>query len=143
MKISQNWLKQYVDFRLRPEQIVEGLTMLGLEVESYEDLAKKFEKFVVGEVVEVAKHPNADRLTFCQVNTGKEVQGIVCGAPNVAARQKVAVALVGATIPHNQHDPDGAPFVLGKAKIRGVESNGMICSAFELGLGDDAAGIVV
>ncbi len=143
MKISQTWLKKYVDFKLSPEQIVEGLTMLGLEVESYEDLAKKYDGFVVGEVLECGKHPNADRLTFCKVNTGKETQGIVCGAPNVAAGQKVAVALVGATIPHNQHDPDGKPFVLEKAKIRGVESNGMICSAFELGLGDDAAGIIV
>ena len=143
MKISHNWLRKYVDFRLSPHEIVDGLTMLGLEVESVEDQAKKFDRFVVGEVLERAKHPNADRLTLCKVNTGKEVQEIVCGAPNVAAGQKVAVALVGATIPHNQHDPEGNPFVLERAKIRGVESNGMICSAFELGLGEDAAGIMV
>ncbi len=143
MKISHNWLQKYIDFRLRPHEIVEGLTMLGLEVESFEDLAKKFDRFVVGQVLERAKHPNADRLTLCKVNTGKEVQEIVCGAPNVAAGQKVAVALVGATIPHNQHNPDGNPFMLERTKIRGVESNGMICSAFELGLGEDAAGIMV
>ncbi len=117
--------------------------MLGLEVESYEDLAKKYDKFFVGEVVERAKHPNADRLTVCKVNIGKEVIEIVCGAPNVAAGQKVAVALSGATIPHNQHDPEGNAFVLSKAKIRGVESNGMICSASELGLGEEADGILV
>lgn len=143
MKISHSWLKKYVDFSLTPEQIVDGLTMLGLEVESFEDLGKKFEGFVVGEVLERAKHPNADRLTLCSVNTGKEVQSIVCGAPNVAAGQKVAVALVGATIPHNQHDPERRPFVLQQAKIRGVESNGMICSELELGLGTDADGILV
>lgn len=143
MKISHSWLKKYVDFSLTPEQIVDGLTMLGLEVESFEDLGKKFEGFVVGEVLERVKHPNADRLTLCSVNTGKEVQSIVCGAPNVAAGQKVAVALVGATIPHNQHDPERRPFVLQQAKIRGVESNGMICSELELGLGTDADGILV
>ncbi|MGB2869629.1 MAG: phenylalanine--tRNA ligase subunit beta [Bacteroidota bacterium] len=143
MKVSQTWLKKYIDFKLKPEQFVEGLTMLGLEVESYEDLGKKFDKFVVGEVLERARHPNADRLTVCKVNVGPAVQEIVCGAPNVAAGQKVAVALVGATIPHNQHDPEGNPFTLGRAKIRGVESNGMICSAFELGLGKDADGILV
>jgi len=143
MKISHNWLRKYVDFKLSPRDVVEGLTMLGLEVESYEDLSEKFDRFVVGEVLERARHPNADRLTLCKVNTGKEVQEIVCGAPNVAAGQKVAVALVGATIPHNQHDPEGNPFVLERAKIRGVESNGMICSAFELGLGEDANGIMV
>ncbi len=143
MKISHNLLKKYVDFNLKPEEVVEGLTMLGLEVEDVDDQAKTFDKFVVGEVLERSKHPNADRLTLCRVNTGKEVQDIVCGAPNVAAGQKVAVALVGATIPHNQHDPEGNPFVLERAKIRGIESNGMICSAFELGLGEDSSGIIV
>ena len=143
MKISHTWLRKYVDFKLSPQEIVEGLTMLGLEIESVEDQAKKFNRFVVGEVIERLKHPNADRLTLCKVNTGKEVQDIVCGAPNVAAGQKVAVALVGATIPHNQHDPEGNSFVLERAKIRGVESNGMMCSAFELGVGEDASGIVV
>ncbi|HLF20590.1 MAG TPA: phenylalanine--tRNA ligase subunit beta, partial [Bacteroidota bacterium] len=112
MKVSQNWLQRYVDFKLSPKQFSEGLTMLGLEVEGYEDLAKKYDKFYVGEVLERLKHPNADRLTVCKVNTGKEILDMVCGAPNVAAGQKVAIALVGATIPRNQHDPDGNPFVL-------------------------------
>lgn len=143
MRISHQWLKEYIDFKLTPEKLAEGLSMLGLEVEGYERLDEQFRHMVVGEVVERAKHPNADRLTLCRVNIGKEVLDIVCGAPNVATGQKVAVALVGATIPQNQHDPDGRPFVLERAKIRGVESNGMICSAYELGLGDDADGILV
>jgi phenylalanyl-tRNA synthetase beta chain len=143
MKVSQNWLKKIINFRLTPEHFTERLSMLGLEVESYEDLAKKYDLFVIGEVLERAKHPNADRLTVCKVNIGNSTQEIVCGAPNVAAGQKVIVALVGAIIPHNQHDPEGKPFILERAKIRGVESNGMICSEFELGLGKDADGILV
>ena len=143
MKVSQNWLKKYVDFKFTPEQLTEKLTMLGLEVESYEDLAKKYKNFVVGEVLARAKHPNADRLSICKVNTGTTVQNVVCGAPNVAAGQKVVVALIGANIPHNQHDPEGKPFIIERAKIREVESNGMICSEVELGLGKDASGILV
>jgi phenylalanyl-tRNA synthetase beta chain len=143
MKVSQNWLKKYVDFKLTPEQFTEKLSMLGLEVEGCEDLAKTYENFVVGEVLERAKHPNADRLSVCKVNIGNAVQEVVCGAPNVAAGQKVVVALLGAVIPHNQHDPEGKPFVIVKAKIRGVESNGMICSELELGLGKDASGILI
>ncbi len=143
MRISHQWLKQYVDVKLSPEKLAEGLSMLGLEVASVEDQRKKFEKFVVGEILERAKHPNADRLTLCKVSVGENVLEIVCGAPNVSAGQKVAVALIGATIPHNQHDPDAKPFVLERTRIRGVESNGMICSAHELGLGSDAGGILV
>ena len=143
MKVSQNWLKKYVDFKFTPEQLTEKLSMLGLEVESYEDLAKQYDNFIVGEVLERAKHPNADRLSICKVNIGSAVQEVVCGAPNVEAGQKVVVALIGAVIPHNQHDPEGKPFVIERAKIRGVESNGMICSELELGLGKDASGILV
>ncbi|MCI0706758.1 MAG: phenylalanine--tRNA ligase subunit beta [Ignavibacteriae bacterium] len=143
MRISHQWLKELIDFKLTPEKLADEVSMLGLEIASYEDLSRKYEKFVVGEVLERAKHPNADRLTLCKVNVGKETLDIVCGAPNVDAGQKVAIALVGATIPHNQHDPDGRPFVLERAKIRGVESNGMICSAHELGIGSDADGILV
>lgn len=143
MKVSQNWLKQFVNFRFTPEQFTEKLSMLGLEVEGYEDLAKKYENFVIGEVLECAKHPNADRLSICKVNIGKTIQEVVCGAPNVAAGQKVVVALIGAIIPHNQHDPEGKPFIIERAKIRGVESNGMICSEIELELGKDGSSILV
>jgi phenylalanyl-tRNA synthetase beta chain len=143
MLISHQWLNEYLDFNLSPEQLAEGLSMLGLEVEGYERLGDRYKRIVVGEVVECTRHPNADRLSLCTVDVGNERLQIVCGAPNVAVGQKVAVALVGATIPHNQHDPEGKPFVLERVRIRGVESNGMICSAYELGLGDDADGILV
>jgi len=143
MKISHNWLKEYIDLRLKPADVAENLSMVGLEVAGYEDLAAKFDKFVVGEVLERAKHPNADRLSLCKVNVGRDVLAVVCGAPNVAAGQKVAVGLVGAVVPRNQHDPEGKPFALERVHIRGVESNGMICSEFELGLGEDANGILV
>jgi phenylalanyl-tRNA synthetase beta chain len=143
MKVSQYWLKKFVDFRFTPDQFTEKLSMLGLEVESYDDLAKKYDKFVVGHVVEHAKHPNADRLSLCKVDVGDGIQEVVCGAPNVAAGQKVVVALVGAVIPHSQHDPEQKPFVLERAKIRGIESDGMICSELELDRGTDVAGILV
>ena len=143
MRISHQWLKELIDFKLTPEQLADELSMLGLEVASYDDLSRTYDKFIVGQVLERAKHPNADRLTLCKVATGTTTLEIVCGAPNVEEGQKVVVALVGATIPHNQHDPDGKPFVLERASIRGVESNGMICSAYELGIGGDVDGIWV
>jgi phenylalanyl-tRNA synthetase beta chain len=143
MLISHRWLQEYVDVRLSPAKLAEELSMLGLEIASVEEQSKTYEGFVVGEVLTVAKHPHADRLTVCEVNVGREKLQIVCGAPNVEAGQKVAVGLVGATIPHNQHDPSGMPFTLTRATIRNVESHGMICSAYELGLGEDAGGILV
>ena len=143
MKILSSWLKEFVDVEWPPERFTEDLTMVGLEVEGFEDLGAVFNGFVVGRVVSCEKHPKADRLTVNRVDVGSEQLQIVCGAPNVAADQKVAVGLVGATVPHNQHDPGGKPFVLGKVKLRGVESSGMICSAKELGLGSDADGILV
>lgn len=143
MKISHRWLKEYIDFRYSPSELAERLSMLGLEVESYEDQSVLYNKIVVGKVLEVSRHPNADRLTLCKVDVGEQILSIVCGAPNVRPGQKVAVALVGATILHNQHDPEGKPFTLEKTSIRGLESNGMICSAYELGLGEDRDGILV
>lgn len=143
MKLSHNWLQQYITFKLAPEQLSEQLTMLGLEVESYEHLGEKYKGFVVGQVMEVQKHPNAEKLSVCRVNVGKEVLQIVCGAPNVAAGQKVAVGLSGATVPKNQHDPNGKPFTLSHVKLRGVDSFGMICSEYELDLGPDKDGILV
>lgn len=136
-------MKKFVDARLQPEELAEELSLLGLEIESYEHLGAKFDGFVVGQVVEKRNHPNADKLVLCSVNIGQARLEIVCGAPNVEEGQKVAVAQVGATVPRNQYDPDGKPFVIERTKIRGVESNGMICSAYELGLGDDKNGILV
>jgi len=143
MRILQSWLHDYISFSLPPEELAEKLTMLGLEFESVERLGDKYRGFVVGKVLSCAPHPNAEKLTVCLVDVGRQTLQIVCGAPNVAAGQKVAVGLPGASVPKNQHDPSGPPFVLSRVKIRGVESAGMICSEFELDLGKDAAGIVV
>jgi phenylalanyl-tRNA synthetase beta chain len=143
MRILQSWLKDYISFSMTPEHLAERLGKLGIEVAGIERLGEKYKGFVVGEVLSVERHPNADRLTVCTVNTGSETLQIVCGAPNVAPGQKVPVGLVGATVPRNQHDPDGKPFVLSLVKVRGVESQGMICSEYELDLGKDADGILV
>ncbi len=144
MKISRRWLEQFVDLSgISDGDIASRLTMLGIEIESFENLSEKYKGFVIGSVLEVEKHPNADRLSLCKVDVGTEVKSIVCGAPNVAAGQKVPVGLIGAFVPHNQHDPDGKPFELTRVKIRGVESEGMICSANELNLGEDKSGIMV
>ncbi len=141
MKISYNWLKQYLDFNLTPEETADKLTLLGLEVEEFEPSGYDFEGFVIGEVLEVHEHPNADRLKVCRVNQGdKEVQ-IVCGADNVLAGQKVAVAKTGTTLPVAMSD--GSRLTIKKMKIRGEVSEGMICAEDELGLGDDHSGILV
>jgi phenylalanyl-tRNA synthetase beta chain len=143
MKISHQWLKTFVDVRLKPAQLAERLSMLGLEIESFEDQGARFDGFVVGKVLEKRKHPHADKLVVCLVDVGVQRLEIVCGAPNVEAGQNVVVAQVGATVLHDQHDPDGKPFVVQRIKIRGVESNGMICSPYELGVGNDRDGILV
>jgi phenylalanyl-tRNA synthetase beta chain len=143
MRILESWLKEYISFKISPLELAEKLTMIGLEFESVEFMGEKYKGFVVGKVLDVQKHPQADRLTVCRVDVGKESLQIVCGAPNVAAGQKVPVGLVGATVPQNHHGPAGEPFVLKNVKIRGVESSGMICSEYELGLGTDGSGILV
>ena len=137
MKISINWLNDYVDLKnISVDEIVDKLTYAGLEVEEVDDQAKKFENIVIGYVKEVKKHPNADKLSLCKVNDGKDDFSVVCGAPNVSAGQKVAFAKVGAVIPNGG-------MKLEKAKIRGEVSFGMICSERELGLGDNHEGIRV
>lgn len=145
MRISYKWLQNYIDLNASPEDLSFKLTSLGLEVEAIEVIGKELDGFFVAEVLDVQLHPNADRLKVCKVAVSSSEQPlqIVCGAPNVAAGQKVIVGLAGAKVPHNQHDPEGKPFVLANATIRGIESHGMICSAKELGIGDDASGIVV
>lgn len=143
MRVSLHWLKRYVDIAIPADELAHRLTMTGLEVESVDVEGDKFRNFVVGNVLEVRKHPKADKLTLCRVDTGKEVLQIVCGAPNVAGGQKVALGLAGAVVPHNQHDPEGKPFTLARVRVRGEESAGMICSGYELGLSDDREGIMV
>lgn len=137
MKISLNWLKEYVDLEgISPEEVVDKLTISGLEVEDVEYRGRLFDNFVVGYVKDRQKHPNADKLSLCVVSTGKEEFNVVCGAPNVAAGQKIAFAMVGAVV------PEGG-FKITRAKIRGEVSMGMICSEKELGLSDDHSGIMV
>jgi len=142
MRILESWLKKYIAFSIEPQVLADRLTMMGLEFEKVERLDEPYNGFVVGEVLSCEKHPNADKLTVCRVSTGKETLQIVCGAPNVAPGQKVALGLVGATVPRDQHG-GGAPFVLSGVTIRGVESFGMICSEFELNMGSDAQTILV
>ncbi len=118
------------------DEIVENLTTAGLEVDEVIDQGKLYENFVVGFVKERQKHPNADKLSLCKVEVGGEEYPIVCGAPNVDAGQKIILAKVGAKIPNED-------FVISKAKIRGEESMGMICSERELGISNNHEGIMV
>ncbi|MBS4034959.1 MAG: phenylalanine--tRNA ligase subunit beta [Ignavibacterium sp.] len=137
MRISLNWLKDYVDLNGIPvSEIVHELTMSGLEVEDYTDQSELYRNIIVGEVKEVQKHPNADKLSVCKVFDGKDELQVICGAPNVEAGQKVVFASVGAVIPNGK-------IQLKKAKIRGVESHGMICAEDELLLSEDHSGIMV
>jgi phenylalanyl-tRNA synthetase beta chain len=135
VKVSVNWLKELVDVRIGVEELARVLTMGGLEVEEVHPVAAAFTGIVVGHVKSVAPHPNADKLRVTQVDAGTgELLDIVCGAPNVEPGQKVPCALIGAKLPD---------FEIRKAKLRGVESNGMLCSARELGMSDDHAGLLV
>jgi phenylalanyl-tRNA synthetase beta chain len=141
MKISYNWLKQYIDIPESPEEIGKILTSTGLEVEHIEKKGgASLEGLVIGEVLTCAKHPNADKLSITTVNVGgPQALNIVCGAPNVAAGQKVVVAVPGTTV----HPTNGEPFKIKTSKIRGEVSEGMICAEDEIGLGDSHAGIMV
>ena len=138
MKVPLSWLRQYVDVDLPAQDLAHRLTMAGIEVGEVEVIGGWSEVFV-GQVTGVRPHPNADRLRLCVVSTGSEELEVVCGAPNVAAGQNICFAKVGANI-YNTHTERHE--VLEAAKIRGVESRGMICSAVELGLGDDHSGII-
>jgi phenylalanyl-tRNA synthetase beta chain len=140
MKISYNWLKEYIDLELSPNETAEKLTLLGLEVEEIQQIGSGFDGFVVGEVKNVRNHPNADKLTLCDVNLGSGTVQIACGAKNVAAGQKVPVATVGSTLPIPMDN--GKYLTIKKAKLRGEVSEGMICSEAELGLSDDHSGIM-
>ena len=142
MKISYNWLKQYIDTELSPAEISEILTFTGLEVEgteTFESVKGGLQGFVIGEVKTCKKHPNADKLSVTTVDIGgDELLNIVCGAPNVAEGQKVVVATVGTTLYNGDES-----FQIKKAKLRGELSEGMICAEDEIGLGDSHDGIMV
>ncbi|GAO45005.1 phenylalanine--tRNA ligase subunit beta [Flavihumibacter petaseus] len=143
MTISYNWLCDYLPVTIEPERLSRILTAIGLEVESvepYESVKGSLSGLVIGEVITCTPHPNADKLKLTTVNTGEaEPLQIVCGAPNVAAGQKVIVAPVGTTI----YPVSGDPLTMKVAKIRGVESYGMICAEDEIGLGSSHAGIII
>src|SRR6185437_8382026 len=142
MQFPESWLRAFVDPQLTTEALSHALTMAGLEVESLCPAAPPTSKIVVGRVLEVVKHPDADKLNVCQVDAGTgETLNIVCGAPNVAPGIKVPVALVGAQLPPAEEG--GAPFAIRLSKLRGVESQGMLCSARELKLSDDHSGLMI
>ncbi len=142
MNISYNWLKDYLDFDLQPDEVAAALTSIGLEtggVEEVQTIKGGLEGLVIGEVLTCEEHPNSDHLHITTVDVGgTEPLQIVCGAPNVAAGQKVVVAVNGTKL----YDGDEC-FTIKRSKIRGVESNGMICAEDEIGIGTDHAGIIV
>ncbi len=140
MQFSENWLRTMVNPTMTSDELSHLLTMSGLEVEEVEPVAPPFTNVVVGEVLEVSKHPDADRLNVCRVNvhTGT-ILNIVCGAPNVRPGLKVPCAMVGAVLPPGA---DGKPFEIKVGKLRGVESQGMLCSARELKLSEDHGGLL-
>ena len=135
MNVTLNWLKAYIDFEFSPSELADRLTMLGVEVESVKHLGTELEGVIVGSVTSIRPHPNADKLVLCQVDTGEtEELQIVCGAPNAREGMLAPVATIGATLP--------VGLTIKRAKLRGETSQGMLCSEKELGLSDDAAGLM-
>ena len=135
MKFSISWLKEHLETKASNNEIIEKLTAIGLEVERWNDASQIFANFVIGQVLEEKKHPNADKLKVCKVDTGTDKVDVVCGATNVEKGMKVVYAPPGSVIPINQ-------MKLKATKIRGVESRGMMCSEHELGLSDNHEGII-
>ncbi len=135
MKISLSWLKEHLEFNFSAEELAEKLGNLGFEVEAIERKGPHFKGVVSAQILQIEKHPNADRLSVCQVTDGSDKFTIVCGAQNIAVGQKVPLAKVGADLPGGMK--------ISRSKIRGVESSGMICSGKELGLGSENGGILV
>ena len=133
MNLPESWLRSYCNPSLSGAELAEKLTMAGLEVEAYDAVGPQFSGVVVGEITNVERHPNADKLTVCTVDTGGEKVTVVCGAPNVRKGMKAPLAKVGAKLPGLE---------IKKASLRGVESSGMLCSARELGLSDDHSGLL-
>jgi phenylalanyl-tRNA synthetase beta chain len=133
MNVPESWLRSFCNPSLSGAELAEKLTMAGLEVEAYDAVGPQFTGVVVGEITNVERHPNADKLTVCTVNTGSEQVQVVCGAPNVRKGMKAPLARVGAKLPGLE---------IKKASLRGVESSGMLCSARELGLSQDHSGLL-
>src|SRR6218665_2450873 len=140
MQFPESWLRAFCNPAIGSAELAETLTMGGLEVEERRPVAPPFSKIVVGEIKEAVQHPNADRLRVCQVDVGQpQLLNIVCGAPNARVGIKVPCALVGAELPPGE---DGQPFRIKLGKLRGVESQGMLCSARELKLSEDHGGLL-
>src|SRR5437870_9937747 len=136
MKFSVNWLREFVDLPENPEEIADLLTRAGVETENIETRGANVDKVIVSQITASSRHPNADRLTVCEVDdaSGTKRQ-IVCGATNYKVSDRVPLALPGAKLPNGTE--------IRKSKLRGVESEGMLCSPIELGLGDDASGLLI
>ena len=140
MQFPESWLREFCNPSLTTQQLADTLTMAGLEVEELEPVAPPFTKIVVGEIKEALQHPNADRLRVCQVDVGQgSLLNIVCGAPNARVGIRVPCAMVGAELPPGE---DGKPFLIKVGKLRGVESQGMLCSAKELKIAEDHGGLL-
>ncbi|MEK7345702.1 MAG: phenylalanine--tRNA ligase subunit beta [Pseudomonadota bacterium] len=140
MQFPESWLREFCNPPLTTQQLAETLTMAGLEVEELEPVAPPFTGIVIGEIKEAVQHPNADRLRVCQVDVGQgSLLNIVCGAPNARVGIRIPCAMVGAELPPGE---DGKPFLIKVGKLRGVESQGMLCSAKELKIADDHGGLL-
>ena len=136
MKFSVNWLREFVDLPKNPEDIAELLTRAGIETKNIETRGANIDKVIVSQITASSRHPNADRLTVCEVDDGSGTKRqIVCGATNYKVGDKVPLALPGAKLPNGTE--------IRKSKLRGVESEGMLCSPIELGFGEDASGLLI
>src|SRR5437763_12467478 len=136
MKFSVNWLREFVDLPEKIHDLAELLTLAGVEIEAIEERGAKIDKVIVSQVTASSRHPNADRLTVCEVDDGSGTKRqIVCGATNYKVGDKVPLALPSAKLPNGTE--------IRKSKLRGVESEGMLCSPIELGLGEDASGLLI
>src|SRR5919106_2973496 len=135
MRVSFEWLREFVPVEMTPQAVADRLTMAGLEVEEVEDWGASFERIVVGRIGGIAVHPSTGRLLVCRVEVGAEVLTVVCGAHNIAVGDRVPVALVGAVLPTGRS--------IAAERVAGVVSEGMLCSAAELGLSDTSDGILI
>src|SRR6185503_14848367 len=136
MKFSVNWLREFVDLPKNPEEIAELLTRAGIETKNIETRGAKIKQVIVSQIVASSRHPNADRLTVCEVDDGSgSKRQIVCGATNYKVGDKVPLALPGAKLPNGLE--------IRKSKLRGIDSEGMLCSPIELGLGTDSSGLLI
>ena len=134
MKFSEQWLREWVSPEINTDELAYQITMAGLEVDGVESVAGEFNNVVVGEIVEIAQHPDADKLRICQVSNGEETAQVVCGAANARVGLKMPFAQLGAVLPGN--------FKIKKAKLRGTESFGMLCAEEELGMAEKSDGLM-